>query len=191
MLAPVTYPASGPARYATIPAISSPCPYRPTASSPFSVSAKGPSAGFISVSTGPGCTLLTVICRGPKSRANPFVKPTIAAFVAFLHLPRGLLCRHKHAAHIYRDANLRNPRVVHQNVDAAKLVNRRLHCVPHFLRIRRVGSDTDRLAPIRDDRIHNLLRPLPGTAVGDRHLGALFGQPLSEAIRRSLMLSYL
>jgi len=34
--------------------------------------------GFISVSTGPGCTLLTVMPRGPRSRARPLARPVRA-----------------------------------------------------------------------------------------------------------------
>ena len=43
--------------------------------------AKGPEAGFKSVSTGPGWTLLTVMPRGPRSRASPRVRPAMAALV--------------------------------------------------------------------------------------------------------------
>src|SRR5262245_27547397 len=37
--------------------------------------------GLRSVSTGPGCTLLTVIPRGPRSRASPFASPCNAALL--------------------------------------------------------------------------------------------------------------
>jgi hypothetical protein len=40
------------------------------------VAARGPLAGFMSVSTGPGCTLLTVMPRGPRSRARPCTRPS-------------------------------------------------------------------------------------------------------------------
>ena len=47
----------------------------------FHLRREGPSAGFMSVSTGPGCTLLTVMPRGPRSRARPRVKLAIAPLV--------------------------------------------------------------------------------------------------------------
>src|SRR5262249_53228750 len=50
--APVTNAASGLARYATIPAFSSAWPYRGSAINAFRLSANGPVAGFMSVSTG-------------------------------------------------------------------------------------------------------------------------------------------
>ena len=45
------------------------------------MSAQGPFAGFWSVSIGPGCTRLTVIPCGPRSRASPRVNASIADFV--------------------------------------------------------------------------------------------------------------
>lgn len=46
------------------------------------MAATGPFSGFISVSTGPGCTVVTVIPRGPRSRTRPRVKPVTAPFVS-------------------------------------------------------------------------------------------------------------
>jgi hypothetical protein len=53
-IAPVTKPASGPASHATIAATSSGRPWRLTAMNPCNRSFIGPSAGFASVSIGPG-----------------------------------------------------------------------------------------------------------------------------------------
>lgn len=69
-LVPVMNAASGLASQATSPAISSPDPYRPNAMEPRIWSAIGPLAGFITVSIRPGCTLLIVISRLPRSLAS-------------------------------------------------------------------------------------------------------------------------
>ena len=45
------------------------------------VAANGPSAGFKSVSTGPGWMVLTVMPRGPRSRERPRLRPMTAALV--------------------------------------------------------------------------------------------------------------
>src|SRR5690606_20966977 len=74
-IAPVTKPASGPANQATIPATSSGRPWRLIAIKLCISSFIGPSAGFASVSMGPGWTTLIVIPRGPKSRARPRASP--------------------------------------------------------------------------------------------------------------------
>src|SRR6266567_2381895 len=70
-------------------AISSPRPYRLRAMRAFKPSADAPSDGVMSVSTGPGWTLLTVIPRGPRSRASPRVRPAMAALVMAYTLPPG------------------------------------------------------------------------------------------------------
>jgi pullulanase/glycogen debranching enzyme len=58
-VAPVMNPASGPAKNATKAATSLGSPNRPTELSDFCVSALGPAAGFKSVLTAPGWTMLT------------------------------------------------------------------------------------------------------------------------------------
>ena len=74
-IAPVTKLASGPTSQITIPATSSGRPCRLMARAACWMSFIGPSAGFRSVSMGPGCTTFTVIPRGPKSRASPRAMP--------------------------------------------------------------------------------------------------------------------
>ncbi|MNL75149.1 hypothetical protein D3C87_2009060 [compost metagenome] len=64
-----------------MPAISSGWAWRLSAIKPCMLLAMGPSAGFMSVSIGPGCTLFTVMPRGPRSRARPLVRPTMAALL--------------------------------------------------------------------------------------------------------------
>src|SRR5215472_13899222 len=61
--------------------MSSARPYRPSAGTVRRNSAPGPSAGFMSVSIRPPCTTLTVIPRGPRSRARPLVRPISADLV--------------------------------------------------------------------------------------------------------------
>jgi ABC-type transport system involved in cytochrome bd biosynthesis fused ATPase/permease subunit len=80
-LAPVTKPASPLARYATIPATSSGLPKRRAGIMVCSAAACGPSAGFMSVSVGPGCTLLTVMPRGARSIAAPRTSAATAPLV--------------------------------------------------------------------------------------------------------------
>jgi hypothetical protein len=75
---PVTKLASGLASHATIDATSSGRPWRGRAMKPCSDLPKSVSAGFMSVSTGPGSTLLTVMPRGPRSRARPLTRPVRA-----------------------------------------------------------------------------------------------------------------
>src|ERR1700682_3644686 len=69
--APVMYEYSGPATKATSAATSSTCPYRPSAVKAFCGTAHSPVAGFVSVSIGPGCTLLTVMPRLATSLDKP------------------------------------------------------------------------------------------------------------------------
>jgi hypothetical protein len=59
-------------------ATSSAWPWRGSAIRPCSAWRNRYSAGFMSVSIGPGCTLLTVMPRGPRSRAMPFTRPVRA-----------------------------------------------------------------------------------------------------------------
>ena len=61
-----------------MPAISSAFAWRGTAIMAWSPAANSVVSGFMSVSTGPGATLLTVMPRGPRSRAMPFTRPTSA-----------------------------------------------------------------------------------------------------------------
>src|SRR5262249_13104098 len=80
---PVTNEASGLARKTTPAATSSGLPKRCSAWRERCASAKSPpSFGFMSVLIDPGCTTLTVMPRGPRSRAAPLVYPTTAALVA-------------------------------------------------------------------------------------------------------------
>src|SRR3989344_2811892 len=65
-----------------MPAISSGWAWRPSAIMPCMLLARGPSAGFMSGLTGPGCTLVTGMPRGPRPRARPLVRPTMAALLA-------------------------------------------------------------------------------------------------------------
>ena len=85
IVAPVMKAACGEARNATSAATSSAVPYRPSGMVPRRKSAAGflsASAGFISVSMGPGCTSLTVICRAANSRDQARVKPATANLLA-------------------------------------------------------------------------------------------------------------
>ena len=80
------YAAPGPATNATSAATSSTVPYRLSAVFATCGVAQSPAAGFRSVSIGPGCTLFTVIPRGPTSRDNPcvniFTAPLVAPYAA-------------------------------------------------------------------------------------------------------------
>ena len=58
-----------------MPATSSAVPWRLIAMKLCIKSFMGPSAGLASVSIGPGCTILMVMPRGPKSRASPRAIP--------------------------------------------------------------------------------------------------------------------
>src|SRR4029450_11183793 len=96
-----------------------------------SMSAKSLSAGFRSVSTGPGCTLLIVMPRWPRSRARPLTSPTSAALLmaypppphkwhalgiatangddapARLHVLHGGLRGDEHGAHVHGDGAIK------------------------------------------------------------------------------------
>src|SRR5258708_18619895 len=78
--APVTKLASGPARYAARMATSWTVPRRPTDISG-RVIARTSGLALISVSVGPGAIALTVIPRGPRSRARPLVMDATAPLV--------------------------------------------------------------------------------------------------------------
>ena len=75
-------PASGLARKATARAISSGRPKRPTLVKRRIASKVGPSLGWGSGWMTAGCTLLTVIPAGPRSRDQPRVNPCTANLVA-------------------------------------------------------------------------------------------------------------
>src|SRR5260370_38802123 len=78
MLAPVTKPDSGPTRYATMAAISAVLPMRPSGISGVTLSAK---PDVMSVTVGPGWTLLTVMPRGARSIATPRTSEAMAPLV--------------------------------------------------------------------------------------------------------------
>ncbi len=75
-------PACGLARKATAAATSSGLPNRPTLVNRFMASKVGPAVGWGSGWTTAGCTLLTVIPAGPRSRDQPRVNPCTANLVA-------------------------------------------------------------------------------------------------------------
>src|SRR6218665_521444 len=81
MSAPVMNAVSEEARKATMLAISTVLPNLPIEVRERMKSALGPSAGFMSVSIGPGAIWLTVIPRPARSRASPLVSPVMAALV--------------------------------------------------------------------------------------------------------------
>ena len=66
----------------TAPEISSTFPYRPSGTNAVICFANSLSAGFKSVSIGPGCTVLTRMLRGARSFAQPRANAATAAFVA-------------------------------------------------------------------------------------------------------------
>jgi hypothetical protein len=75
--APVTYPASGPARKATAPATSSADAYRPSGTAPMICALRsGDRTAVMSLSTNPGATRLAVMLREPSSRASDLASPT-------------------------------------------------------------------------------------------------------------------
>jgi hypothetical protein len=76
-IAPVTKPASGPASHATIAATSSGRPALDGHEAVHELLHRS-IRGFASVSIGPGCTMLIVMPRGPKSRASPRASPCSA-----------------------------------------------------------------------------------------------------------------
>src|SRR5213078_2142021 len=110
-----------------------------------SVLAKSLSAGFMSVSIGPGWTLFTV-------------------------MPRGFLCRNEQPAHINGDQLLEifkrellngredtGARVVHENINTPECPDGFRNCQPDGFRVGSVGLDRQRLSARRFNRAHDFI----------------------------------
>ena len=83
MIAPVTYALPRPLRNTATPAMSSGRPIRPSGEAAMMASPCSASvAAIILDSNGPGATALTVMCRGPSSRASTRVSWCSPALLA-------------------------------------------------------------------------------------------------------------